>query len=265
MFFAEKWNKYFDWSRLRKYIASNLDYKINIKYLENKSTDDHGNRTWPLRTSGDLRELLKEIADMPEKSLIFLPFDQQPGILKRLLAEKRHRDELASVLDLELKRCGRNERSICIHIRRGDCTQERFPEWYVNNSFYIELIKNIMQTESDSVSINICTQGETDWLNETVERAKGRVSIYTTKDLFLNDTDIRDFKIMINSEVLVASGSSFSRWAGIFGNSVRCYDISRIDSMPPFRTYSPDADPSLLAKDILHYLAIYEPTAKSLK
>jgi hypothetical protein len=264
MFFAEKWNNCIDWSRLERYIASKLDEKSTVIYLEYNSTDSHGNRTWPLTTTGDLRKLLKEIDDIPENSIIFLPFDQQPGIMKRLLADKFHRDELAAMMDLELRHGSRNERSICIHIRRGDCTQERFPEWYVGNKFYIDLIQHILGGKTYSISISICTQGQTDWLEETVEKANGRVSIYTTKDLFLNDTDIRDFTIMINSEVLVASGSSFSRWAGIFGNNIRCYDVSRIDAMPPFKTYSPDSDPIVLAEDILPYLTLCEPAGKSM-
>lgn len=246
MFFSDKWNKFIFWENISNLVCCSVDVPVSIRYLENKNTDNHGNRAWKIVSSKDLSEILAELHSYPSNTLINLPFDQPPGIMKNFLLDNYLRTNLKAIISPQLRLTGLPNKSICIHIRRGDCTPQRFPEWFISDNYYIALINGLLSQLPRDYILNICTQGDTEWLTQCSEMDDSRVKIFSTNDLFLNDADIRDFKIMLNSTILISCGSSFSRWAGILGNQKGLFDISRIDKMPGFRSYSPDDSPLTL-------------------
>ena len=238
MFFAEKWNSEFDWSRSRD-VTSSMTKEVCIRSIGEELCDKHGNRAYDLSDVRGVVRMCKILDAQPDGTLVSLPFDQQPGCLKQLIGQESVRNELR-----EIYIGGKSARGdyACIHIRRGDCTKERHPEWYVNNDLYKSLIEIIAESSGNRLKIIVCTQGTTEYLEDLVQKGYN-VEVSTTSELFLNKNETYDFGIMAGAKVLIAAGSQFSWWAGVVGNSQIAINITRsLEKDMVFKTFNPDRE-----------------------
>ena len=118
----------------------------------------------------------------------------------------------------------------CIHIRRGDCNPERFPDWYIDDSFYVKLMKSLLQVHDQAVDgIVICTQGSNNRIiSQLSERERSLVKVMTTNQMFNNKEDMRDFSIMANADILFCCRSSFSHIAHLASPKIQIvFDFTR--------------------------------------
>ena len=106
-------------------------------------------------------------------------------------------------------------RFACVHIRRGDVTPERHPDWYISDEFYISLINVLSQSLPVDFQIHVCTQGDVGNLKNNLSKLidSSKLVINTTDQLFANDNEIHDFRLMSQASLLVTGRSSFSNWA----------------------------------------------------
>ena len=156
MYFADRWNKEIDWSK-SIYTTNLIGGERKVVYLEKSSPDKHGNRKWNLDKS-ELKELVKTIDSIPLNTIVNLPFDQSAGSLMSLACRYDMKEDLNRIFDVDNWGIAVNKYT-CIHIRRGDCTPQRHPEWYVDDRFYVKLIKTLDKLLPQDMPIVICTQG----------------------------------------------------------------------------------------------------------
>ncbi len=242
MLFCDKWNAVIDWSKHKDVISQTTDNQnYKIIYLEKEVDSDKlsqwqgfttGKKSWNLEDPSELGDLISSIENIREHSLIFLPFDQSSTYLMRLLNKKEFKDEFSKVFSLQGKRKLPKKPYVCLHIRRGDVTKEDFPHWFVPDIFYISLIKSIVNTIPNDIEIAICTQGSIKWLvennqNSLSKQELSRLKIYSTPNLHINENEIEDFSLMVNSHVLFSANSGFSNFAGVLKASNHQIDVSR--------------------------------------
>lgn len=226
MFFSDQWNEYIDWARSR-FITTKITGDRRVVYLEKTQRDQHGNRKWRLSNS-EIKDILEKITAIPEDSIVHLPFDQSAGNLIRLATRKDVRTDLNKVFGISKWQIP-EKKYACIHVRRGDCTPDRYKEWYVSDSFYIKLIRCLNEALPLSMPIVICTQGNMQILeNEIQDLITGnRVKIQTTDQLWTNDREVNDFITLAQASILITARSSFSRWAGLIGPHKLVVDVNR--------------------------------------
>ncbi|QNI83926.1 hypothetical protein SynPROS71_00089 [Synechococcus sp. PROS-7-1] len=229
MYFAEKWNSVVDWSRSRFATKEIPDKPLHINYLQfSTKPDEHGNTKSRFNSAKAINAALQSINNTKDNSLIFLPFDQPTGLLTKLLDLHEVRQDFRNLfIDKNFKRP--SDRYACIHIRRGDCTQERHPQWFVDDAFYIKLITLLLKDLPADYEIQICTQGSSEWIIQKFKDASfnGRLKINTTDQLFINDAEINDFLLMKNADILFCAGSSFSYVAAYAGNHKLVFDVEK--------------------------------------
>jgi len=229
MYFCDKWNKYSDFSR-SKNVASAIDEKTVVYYLEKELVDQYGNRKWDLTDKDQIADIISKIHIASDNTIIHLPFDQSAGLLLRLLNKKEIRDDFRSIFLFPDQRITPLFPYACVHIRRGDCTRNAHPLWYVEDNFYIQLLQLLFSTLPIEYKVYVCTQGDISWLN-TSELShvltSQRLIIRSTDQLFINDSEIDDFIIMKNASFLFSAASSFSHWASYLGCHHLVVDISR--------------------------------------
>jgi hypothetical protein len=228
---------------------------MNIHYLEGDCADDAGNRMWDLSTTQNTLNLINKIIELSDNSIIFLPFDQSPGILMRLLGRPDVRKDICKVFSFNSRRRLPISPYICVHIRRGDCTKERHPLWYIENSFYENLFATIIQCVPNSFHIAVCTQGDTTWIEQFAKKLmldSSRLSIYTTNQLFINDAEVDDFVLMLKADCLIGAGSSFSRWAAVLGEHKIVFDACRY---PHFLGNVIQISPELNARELYNVVS----------
>ena len=261
MYFCDKWNKYVSWSE-SDFVATNL-YCSNsqVFYLENPVACANGNRKFLASNKFQVNHIIELIHSYPDNSLIMLPFDQQISCSYSLLKSR-------SELNLELKKIFKffdqnpitpSQKYLCIHIRRGDCTKTRFPNWYIDDSFYINLLHIIDKYLPSNIDIQVCTQGDVQWLTSVNFRHDRKLLVSSTMQDFINDSEVNDFLLMKNSSFLITCGSSFGHWAAILNKSPYKIDISRIVSpLSPNITINPDVSLSKIDEQMAYYLSRYE-------
>ena len=230
MYLCEKWNCCVDWNK-SKFSVNRISSKTDkISYLRfEEHSDQNGNMRIQLRNSNDVKLLIRSINSFDDNSIIFLPFDQSIGILDRLINRADIREDFTSLFSLPSSFQALTYRYACIHIRRGDCTQDRFPEWYVENSFYINLINSLLELLPSDYKIHICTQGDTAWIvNSLVDQSLiERIIVHSTSELFTNDREVSDFFIMQQSDILFTAGSTYSHMASWSGSHQILFDVSK--------------------------------------
>ena len=104
---------------------------------------------------------------------------------------------------------------IAIHIRRGDVSNKKNKERYIDNTYYKEIVKNL-KIQYPTYTITIFSQGTYEDFND----------LCLEKSCFKLDTDIFEtFHSLVSSKVLILSYSSFSYSAGLINqNTVYHYD-----------------------------------------
>ena len=271
MFFCDKWNSVIDFSQCPT-TTDHIPAGSRLTYLEKDTSDPHGNRKWNLSISSEVIDIVSKILEHngDENHLIHLPFDQSSGLLLSLLNNVNIRNELRQAFSLPKPDNTLKNPYICIHIRRGDCTETSHPEWYISNDFYIHLIDLLLESIPPHYSIVVCTQGNAEWLHNgrqaDAERRK-RLLIKTTDQLFLNDAEINDFSLMVNADLLFAAGSSFSHWAAYIGRHKIVIDVSRFGShaVKHIKNINPDnpINESLKSiKNLIESAQLQEPSAR---
>lgn len=254
MYFCDKWNNFSDYTRSR-FAASMLSGEsFRVIYLEKSCPDQHGNRKWDLGDKKQLYELVSNILDAADNSLLYLPFDQSAGTLLNLYNRVEVRDDIKKVFSFTTNKLMKTP-YVCIHIRRGDCTPTAHPKWFVSDDFYRQLITKVAQSVPKTYSICICTQGDFSWLQQIVDDNgidASRFIVRSTNQLFINDSEIEDFVLMKEADVLFSASSSFSYWATILGSHRLVFDVSRSDYHPlrNVKTINPDAKLDITMNDI---------------
>ena len=234
MYFCDRWNKHVEWLTCQRIISEIPAIGYKHLYIENNRTDPSGNRKWEINNIKDLESLVNEILKSPINSLITLPFDQQLGKYHSLFSSTIFKENIANIFSpLLASKPNTKVPYVAVHIRRGDCTPERFPEWYIEDSQYIRLFHTLSSILPSSMPIQICTQGDTSWIQNWIHSSNlkdRKVYINSSESNFTNDQEIDHFVIMANASILITCGSSFGHWAGIIGKAEKIVDFSRIKS-----------------------------------
>jgi hypothetical protein len=244
MYFCDKWNKYSDYTRSKFVVPELKGESLKISYLEREIPDQHGNRKWDLTDNKHLWDLTRKILAAEDNSLIYLPFDQSAGNLLRLYNQVEIRNDIKNIFSFDLKTSMRCP-YVCIHIRRGDCTPAAHPKWFVGDDFYLKLIQTIFQCIPAFYKVCVCTQGEISWLQQIADSKivePDRFIVRSTNQLFINDSEIEDFVLFKEADILFSASSSFSYWATILGSHRLVFDISRSGTHPlkNVKTVNPD-------------------------
>ena len=228
MYFCEKWNRYADFDK-SKHTANTLEQGLNVIYLMTDGSDLYGNRRWNLRDKGQIIELIGRITDLNENSLIHLPFDQSAGLLLHLVNRPDLRDDLRNIFSFPINIMPVKTKYACVHIRRGDCTKSTQPAWYVENTYYIRVIGELLKVLPCHYRVIICTQGDVGWILSKYQTFinEGRLIVRTTSQIMSNNSEVEDFVLMLNAEILFAASSTFSRWASYLGYHKLVVDITR--------------------------------------
>jgi len=247
MYFCDKWNKHANFTKCSR-VATLIPKNLKISYLEKRENDQNGNRKWDLNNKNELNELINEIVDADDDNIINLPFDQSAGLLLKLLNKKVIRDDIKKIFSFNSDEKIVEEPYICIHIRRGDCTPTNHPTWYVKNEIFIHIINLLPQIIPKNYSVIICTQGDVSWINSaTISTliSQNRFFISSTNQLFINDREIVDMRLMLNANILIGGSSSFSRWAGFLGSHTVLIDINRDNENPLKEAINLDPDSNI--------------------
>lgn len=229
MYFCDKWNPYADFSK-SKYVTRTVTEGASICFLEKSVPDAYGNRKWDFNDKSEIHAVINMISAIEDNTIIWLPFDQSAGLLLNLLNNQVVRDDFKQVYHFDGLGMSFNHPYACVHIRRGDCTIDSHPTWYVEDRFYTCLIDMLTHTLPPEYYVVVCTQGDCAWLRKSEiagEITSGRVIIRTTDQLFMNDSEIEDFYIMKEASIIVCAASSFSDWAAYLGNHILAINISR--------------------------------------
>jgi hypothetical protein len=236
--FADKWNDVVRWES-DLILNEHSMFDVNgVCSLGTLNSDQYGNRKWDLTKTGQVRELLNKLTDLHEKTLVILPFDQFPGRLLQLLKNKDLGDVLSEILGGAANPETTQNKYACIHIRRGDCTQNNHPFWFVHDELYIHIVRVLDKLLPIHWEIKICTQGHHPFLvklkSEILDRSGRVVSLLDSEDSFINDQDIRDYFTMMNASLLFTPGSWFSTWAGYANKSSTVVEVARRPDSRPF-------------------------------
>ncbi len=264
-YFSDKWNDFTDWSNSSFVLDSiNSSMRLKIKYIQNDQSHIEGIkiigpesnanvnslkcRVWDTNSQVGLSELISTIKKQEEHSIINLPFDQAPGKMMTLLNDPLILKDVQSIFQFPHIKYIPSTPYLCIHIRRGDVTELHNSHLFVSNEFYFKLIKLMARHIPPDMPIVICTQGDVSWIrNRAVKdlskEISSRIRLFSTQELFINDSEVDAFILMLNSDILISAGSSFSYLAGILGSQVLNIDISRENDehfMKDFKRIHPD-------------------------
>jgi hypothetical protein len=113
--------------------------------------------------------------------------------------------------------------NVAIHIRRGDVTRERHPEWYVPIGVYHTII-SLLQSNHRECRITVISEGPP-WSHEILGLLQRfpkmhlpRHSPTTSNDKAMITSDILDFACMASNDVVIGSKSTYSWLASRVGN-----------------------------------------------
>ena len=196
MYFSEKWNQVVDWGKSRFCATKISGHKLHVHYPQfEENIDTYGNKKAIFYDAKSIQKVLQTIGDISDNSLIFLPFDQSTGLLAKLLNLPDIKKDFSNLFEnyqFNKPQC----RYTCIHIRRGDCTKEEHPQWFVEDDFYINLIILLCHELPDDHELHICTQGPINWITENISNSilhMRKLYIHSTRQSFTNDSEIEDF------------------------------------------------------------------------
>jgi len=234
MYFCDSWNDFVNFESL-SVVSSRIDHCCTIRYLESSGPDQHGNRKWDFDDSTQLGSVVRHLVTHPPNTILYLPFDQAPGLLLRLLNIPHIREEFSRLFTFPVLPTVASGTYACIHIRRGDCTPDRHPHWFVHDEFYLSLLLLLDSLLPPEFKIVICTQGDINWINRFAEKRTSlhdRLYVHSTDQLFTNDVQAEAFGLMIDATLLFTASSSFSRWASFVGSNTHLFDVTRLNHHP---------------------------------
>ena len=227
-YFSAHWNKYVDFSR-NKYSRTYFSSNINYCEMIGKRSDAYGNTKYNLMDPEDFGQLQCEINNILINSecdytIIKLPFDQSPGRLLGLIQKCSNKEwdpifhfqksspfEHGTIIESPY---------ITIHIRRGDVSKEKYPDWFISDSVYREIIGIIANT----LDLRIILIGQEishfAQYPEIIRLEKdGRLVIVSSGSGFRTPDEVHCFQIMMNACLVIGGLSSFSYVATLIGNA----------------------------------------------
>lgn len=111
----------------------------------------------------------------------------------------------------EIKLFDKTKKNIGIHIRRGDVNPDKYPNRFINNENYIDIIKKIDLSNS---LIHIFSEGQPKDFTDIIESFPENNFIF-----HLNENIQLTFHSMVKSDILVISKSSFSYCAALLNKN----------------------------------------------
>jgi hypothetical protein len=226
-YFAVHHNTHASFSRSKRAIRLDINPIEDFVILSGLEPDDNGNTKYDLldienlcRFEGDMRVLHKPKV----MQLVRLPFDQAPGALVWRLSSDMKRD-LGLIFKAQgNSRCRNNDEIlISIHIRRGDVSPERFPDWYISDHYFENLVIALFELNIGCLKIVVLTQGSSSFLaDKRFEQliADKRLCVRTTAQQWVNENEVSDFREMLNSDIIISGQSSFSQLACLVKDGV---------------------------------------------
>ena len=234
-FFAYRMNSVFDFNRSeRAFHGGNISNVVNVSagYRE-----PHGNDDFDTSNTHGLKLFLSTIDEIlvnnDSQTLIQLPFDQPPGLLLRLLNDKRIYDDLRKLLKINIASTS-SKKTLAIHIRRGDVTQNAYPDWWIPGEFYCELLHTLDEQLDDHWNIIIVSQEvfdheirleaerinkRFDQSNKSTAKASSRVVLEIAEGRWSNSEEVTALQTLIKADVIIGSISSFACLASRLGNN----------------------------------------------
>jgi len=99
-----------------------------------------------------------------------------------------------------------------IHIRRGDVSPHRHPQWYISDSHYCRLIDALYLLHSGDLSIEVISQGDIMLESQSCREMKllNRLNISTCQEQWTNSMEIGAIRSMLRADYIVGGLSSFS-------------------------------------------------------
>lgn len=242
-YFCEQWNYCINW-KCSDAVTQQASFGKMVR-IDPMPPDMHGNTKVDFSSTTDILNFIR-LTGQIDNNLYLLPYDQGPGKLLNLFSNYFILQNTRKVFNLPSIDHYTEKPYVAIHIRRGDCTHARFPSWYVENGFYISLVKKLLGLLPVNFTIIVCTQGSTEWfyvpdlINPIQQK---RVVLRSAEDSHVNNiTEIDDFSLMFRANILFAAGSSFSQLAGMFGSQDCVIDVSRQAGNWPFPVIHPEKD-----------------------
>ncbi len=92
--------------------------------------------------------------------------------------------------------------SVAVHIRRGDVTQQRYPDRYLSNSFYAKVLDNLVGCIDVLYDIHVFSEGNADEFRELYHLPG--IQFHLNTDVF------RTFHAMVSADIFVTGVGSFS-------------------------------------------------------
>lgn len=166
LYFERHFNSFVDFGR-SKYSTSQSMRPVRFSHIRGASIpDQYVNNRLPVNSTDGLISLLDQISEIEQDSAdveicAFLPFDQNIGILGKII--DKNRDDLRRIFHFDQLFMQysdlRSPIRVVIHIRRGDVSSQAHPTWHVPISIYYEVIIKLMQTSNNRCSIDIVSDG----------------------------------------------------------------------------------------------------------
>jgi hypothetical protein len=248
-YFSAQWNNSVDFSQSALAVKS-IKGLLSYKELLGRAIDAHGNSKYDLMFADQIGEINTEIRKLLQSSqdeyvLIRLPFDQSPG---RLLSMCRSLDrkELARLFHFNqaasLDGIYESAPYVVVHVRRGDVTPERHPEWYIPNAAYCDILATINHAIPPHYEILVIGQGLSELMGSPSVRSlqeNGRLRIICSENSFRTSDEVDCFRLMMGARLVVGSLSSFSYLAALIsGQPFICVsNAGIIPSEWPANTY----------------------------
>ncbi|WP_186571079.1 hypothetical protein [Synechococcus sp. PROS-U-1] len=242
-YFAYRHNDHVDFSRSIKAFGQSSNDIERYEELKGKNHDENGNTKYNLSDISDISKFETEIEKISRKqgkSLVKLPFDQTPGSLIWRM-NNAMKDDIRNIFGVHEK-TRYKQKKVCLHIRRGDVQEVNHPNWYIDDRYYKNLVRDLYKECSDQIEITILTQGDNIWESRDEfkgMRRNGFLKVSSTSSQWTNDFEVRDFRTMLDCDLLIAGQSSFSMLADIVRNGeIELSLIKNVHSRPPHDIYT---------------------------
>jgi len=109
-----------------------------------------------------------------------------------------------------------NSKNLAIHIRRGDVTASKYPNRYISNQVYIDLLKQLdNQFNLQNYQIHLFSQGEYNDFIDIIESFPNNLFYF-----HLNEGIQETFHALVMADILILSKSSFSYCAGLLNSKM---------------------------------------------
>jgi len=216
-YFAYRFNRVVDFSASERAL-SYVKGAVRFTRLDLPARDENGNTKLDLSKSAELGELLEKInllqGGNDDYVQVLLPFDQFPGHLLRHYNRDINIDmhRIFSGLTIRDKHKKHKKPLYAIHIRRGDVSPQRYPQWYIADEHYCRLIEALYILHSGDLSIEIITQGcvELESVICREMKAANKLNVLTCDEQWTNDKEIDSVYVMMQADYIIGGLSSFS-------------------------------------------------------